>query len=76
MKNFDIFEHLKFDASLDSRKEKLDVYSKKNNTISRIKNLINYFIPYRNLKSYIMQKTKYKVYNFDVYANTILQKKI
>ena len=74
--DFDVFEHLKFDASLNSRKEKLDVFSKKNNTISRIKNLLNYFIPYRNFMSYIAQKKRYKVYNFDLYANTILQKKI
>ncbi len=74
--DFDLFEYLKFDASLNSRKEKLDVFCKKNNTISRIKNLINYFIPYRNFMSYILQKKRYKVYNFDLYANTILQKKI
>ena len=74
--DFDIFQHLKFDSSFDTRKEKLDAYNKNNNIIHRIKNLLNYFIPYRNLKSYMTQKSKYKVYNFDVYANTIYQDKI
>ena len=74
--DFEILEHLQFKASLEARKEKLDLYSKRNNTISRIKNLINYFIPYRNVKCYMDQKIKYKAYKFDIYANTIHQKKI
>ena len=62
--DFDIFEYLKFDSSLDTRKEKLDAYNKKNNILSRIRNSLNYFIPYRNLKSYIIQKIKIQSVQF------------